>query len=219
MVDCSRHYTGLAHMHGTRTENEGGTHRESGLSNDDRDVLALVEHDDWRAALRILAQRYGSAVRRYCREALRDAALADDVAQQVFVCAYRDLPLFGGRSTIRTWLFAIARHRVLDAEKARQRAHAHLEDIELSESIDVPDPSPSPSESIDDCRLQSALVDSISALPEQARTAILLRFERGFTFEEMAEICREQPATLQARVARALPVLRAALRARFNDSF
>ena len=40
-------------------------------------------------------------------------------------------------------------------------------------------------------------------------TAVVLRYQHGFTFEEMAVICNEKPGTLQARVSRALPLLRA----------
>src|SRR5262249_23650225 len=81
------------------------------------------------------------AVYRYCRIALGDTVLADDVHQQVFIEAFRDLPGFAGRSTLRTWLFGIARHRVLDAAKRRRRARAHLD---ITGGADLPDPRPSP---------------------------------------------------------------------------
>jgi DNA-directed RNA polymerase specialized sigma24 family protein len=51
-------------------------------------------------------------------------------------------------------------------------------------------------------------------LAEAARTAVLLHYQQGFTFEEMAVICGEKPGTLQARVARALKALRACVEAR-----
>src|SRR5262249_11547038 len=94
---------------------------EAPVADPDSDVLGLVANGDMKGALRRLMQRHGTSVYRYCREALRDRALAEDVQQQVFVSAFRDLPKFSGRSTVRTWLFAIARHRVLDAAKSRRR--------------------------------------------------------------------------------------------------
>jgi DNA-directed RNA polymerase specialized sigma24 family protein len=45
---------------------------------------------------------------------------------------------------------------------------------------------------------------------------VLLRYQQGFSFDEMAAICRERPATLRARVARALPVMRASIEARLR---
>jgi RNA polymerase sigma-70 factor (ECF subfamily) len=160
-------------------------------------------------------RRHGAAVHRYCREALRDGALADDVHQQVFIEAFRDLPRFEGRSTVRAWLLAIARNRVLDAVRARSRAQSHIEEAECP---DMADPRPLPSESIDDTRLREALVASLGKLDHDVRTAVLLRYQQGFTFEEMAEICCEKPGTLQARVARALPQLRAHIEARVGGS-
>jgi RNA polymerase sigma-70 factor (ECF subfamily) len=157
------------------------------------------------AALRRLMQRHGTPVYRYCREALHDATLADDVQQQVFIEAYRDLPKFSGRSTVRTWLFAIARHRVLDAAKSRRRAEAHVQSDDASR---VADPRPNPGETIDDARLREALRHCLGQLREPVRNALALRYQQGFTFENMAEICKEKAGTLQAQVTRALPVLR-----------
>jgi RNA polymerase sigma factor (sigma-70 family) len=174
----------------------------------DSDVVGLVAQGDMTGALRKLMQRHGKAVYRYCREALNDAALADDVQQQVFIQVFRDLPKFHGRSSLRTWLFAIARHRVLDAAKARRRAQAHLGAEDLSR---LADSQPSPGQSIDERRLIAALRACLEQLRDAVRTALLLRFQQGFTFEDMAVVCRERPGTLQAKVTRALPVLRACI--------
>jgi len=187
-----------------------GTARELPLnatrvSDPDRDILGLVAHGDMTGALRRLMERHGIAVYRYCREALRDATLADDVQQQVFIEAFRDLTKFHGRSSVKTWLFAIARHRVLDAAKSRRRTHARFE---RDDAIGVPDARPGAGEIIDEARLREALVECLAQLREPIREALLLRFQQGFTFEDMAELCGEKPGTLQAKVTRALPVLR-----------
>jgi RNA polymerase sigma-70 factor (ECF subfamily) len=179
----------------------------------DGDVIDLVRRGNVTTALRHLMERHGRAVYRYCRAELRDATLADDVHQQVFIEAFRDLPRFARVSTLRIWLFAIARHRVLDAAKKRRRAQRHFEDTDRADAID---PRPSPAQSIDEVRLLEVLAASLAKLSEPAQSALLLRFQQGFTFEEMAEICHEKPGTLHARVARALPLLRAMIEARLR---
>jgi len=183
-----------------RPPGDGPPHRDD----PDRDILDLVSVDRTRALV-LLMQRHGRAVFRYCRHALHDSTLAADVQQQVFIQAHRDLPRFRARSTVRTWLFAIARHRVLDAAKSRDRNDAHIED---DDDADVPDPSPPPDEQIDDAALCAAVVACVGELAEPARTAVLLHYQQGFTYEEMAVICRERAGTLQARVQRALRSLR-----------
>ena len=177
----------------------------------DRDVVELVQAGSLVPALRILMRRHGAAVFRYCREALGDATLAEDVHQQVFIEAHRDLPRFAARSTMRTWLFAIARHRVLDAAKSRRRQQAHLEH---DDTADAPDLAPAAGELLDDTRLRDALVACVDKLGEDMRSVMLLRYQLGFTFDEIAEVCGVKPGTLQARVSRALPRLRACIEAR-----
>jgi RNA polymerase sigma-70 factor (ECF subfamily) len=179
--------------------------------------MSLIRKHNLTDALRLMMRRHGTALYRYCREALRDTALADDVHQQVFIQAYRDLPRFEGRSSVRTWLFAIARHRVLDAAKARRRSQARTQ-AELVELAEVPDPRPSPLDSLDDEQLRRALVASLGDLGEDARTAVLLRYQQGFTFQEMSEICGEKPGVLHARVTRALRRLREQIESRIEDA-
>lgn len=186
-------------------------------NSDDPDygVIAMIRAGERDAAITALMRRHGVAVYRYCREALRDPTLADDVHQQVFVQAHRDLARFHCRSSLRTWLFAIARHRVLDAAKSRRRRNAHLETGDVPET---PDPMPAPGERLDDARMLRALAAAMATLSEPMRTALLLRYQHGFSFEDMAAICNERAGTLQARVARALPRLRALLTASTEDS-
>src|SRR4051812_23551674 len=171
----------------------------------DSDVLDRVQAGDADGAISRLMQRYGTAVQRYCQTALRDPSLADDIQQQVFIEAFRDLPRFARRSTLRTWLLGIARHRVLDAAKRRRRARNQ---VEAARAADLPDLAPPPGEGLDEAELRAALAACIAELEEPARTAVLLRYQQAMTYEDMAAICGEKPGTLQARVARALRRLR-----------
>jgi RNA polymerase sigma-70 factor (ECF subfamily) len=177
----------------------------------DRDIVELIDRGDLNLALTSLMRRHGTAVYRYCREELHDRTLADDVHQQIFIHAFRDLTRFAHRSTLRTWLFAIARHRVLDAAKSRRRAQAHIEE---DDTADTPDPTPPPGERLDEARLHRALITCLRKLGGHVRHVLVLRYQQGFTFEELGEICREKPGTLQARVARALPAIRKCIEAR-----
>jgi RNA polymerase sigma factor (sigma-70 family) len=184
---------------------------EARTDDPDADIVALLDRGERNAAVTALMKRHGTAVYRYCREELHDRTLADDVHQQIFIQAHRDLERFGRRATLRTWLFAIARNRVLDAAKARRRAQAHIEE---DDTADTPDPTPPPGERLDEARLQHALVACLRDLGEHVRGALILRFQQGFTFEELSAIFHEKPGTLQARVMRALPLLRICIEAR-----
>lgn len=168
----------------------------------DGDVLALCASGEVRAAVGRLMQRHGDAVYRYCSRQLRDATLAEDAYQQVFIAVYRDLCRFEGRSTVRTWVFAIARHRVRGAAKARARRERSV--VELAKVGDLHDPRPSPLESLEQTRLLERVIARVHELPESTRDMLVLRYKEGFTFQKIAAVRGENPKTLQARLSRVL---------------
>lgn len=182
---------------------------------EDADVLALIAGDQLEAALQLLMERHGMAMYRYCCTALDCESLADDVLQQVFIEAFRDLRDFSGRSTLRAWLFGITRHRVLDQKRVVKRNLSRNRPLKGDRAAD---PAPLAVEQIDDAQLRDALLACVGELGEHVRNALLLRYQQGFSFEEMAQVCDEKPGTLQARVARALPILRECIEGRTGGS-
>ncbi len=176
----------------------------------DEDILQLAAAGEREAAMRLLMKRHGEPLYRYLSLELRGRGNVDDVHQRVFIEADRDLHRFARRSTLRTWLYGIAFHRVLDAVKSARRA----ERTEPLDNLDVPVDEPAIDERLDDARLQEALRACLDELGEHVRHAVLLRFQQGFSYEDMARVCAEKAGTLQARVARAMPVLRACIERR-----
>lgn len=170
----------------------------------DRDILALVAAGQLTPALTELMARHGDEVYRFCSQQLGDHTLADDVQQQVFEGAFHHLPRFERKSKLRTWLFAIARHRVLDAVKARTRARNRVSD--LASADDTPG-----EDSRLDIRIRTRLAEALDQLDPKVRSAVLLHHQQGFTFDELAEMTGEKPGTVCARVSRALEDLRAYL--------
>lgn len=183
---------------------------------DDSDVVDMIDRGEARAAVGVLMERYGVSVYRFCRQMLRDEALADDVHQQVFVQAFRDLPRFERRSALRTWLFGIARHRCLDALKVQGRRDRRFP-LDDAPGADDPAPGPSVLDRLSLAEQAGALEHCLDELAPAAKSAVLLRYREGMPFDEMAGLAGEKAGTLQARVARALPVLRRCLERRLKD--
>jgi RNA polymerase sigma-70 factor (ECF subfamily) len=149
--------------------------------------------------------RHGDEIYRHVRLVVGDADLADEVHQAVFIQAYRALEDFQGRSSFRSWLYAIARHRCLDALKLRRRFWRRFRVGEPGP--DRADPRPNPEDRLTAVSSGKALERCLSRLAPKVRVAVLLRCQEELSYEEMSLICGERPATLQARVARALPKL------------
>jgi RNA polymerase sigma-70 factor (ECF subfamily) len=169
----------------------------------DADIDTALAQGDRRRALTLLMDRYGNAIYRFAYEMTRDATLADEVRQQVFVEAYRDLSTFAKRSSLRTWLFGIARHRCLDATKVRNRWLRRFKneaDEEPAYEMKTAD--------LDRSRVSAALENCIGKLAPAAREAVLLRYQQDLSYDEAAAVTGDRPGTLQQRVGRALPVLK-----------
>jgi RNA polymerase sigma-70 factor (ECF subfamily) len=165
---------------------------------------------DRRARVAELVRLYGDAVLGFCLRMLVDRALAEDVAQQVFLEAYRDLERFEGRASPLAWLFGIANHRCLDAVKHQQRRSKLIENNEQAVG-EFQDPGAGPLEHADDVRLAAALEECLKRLSPDVRATVLLRFQTEATYEELAALLGANADTLQVRVARALRGLRKCL--------
>jgi RNA polymerase sigma-70 factor, ECF subfamily len=175
---------------------------------DDSAILQALDAKDYRRALRLLMAAYGDSVYSYCGRILGKVPQVDDVHQLVWIQAYDALPTFARRSSLRTWLFGIANHRCLDAIKAYRRLQKRVvaDGDRLPEA--PPEQTPSAERKLDHAILAEALDDCLARLPTSIRMVLLLRFHEEFTFEEMSTMTNEKAGTLQARVSRAMPLLR-----------
>lgn len=171
-----------------------------------------IGSSDWRRALALLMDAYGTAVYRFCLRMVQDPELARDVHQTTFVQAYESLPKFKGDALLRTWLYGIARHRCLDALKAERRRMARFKVVD--QPPEIPASAFGSAQQMPDYALGARLEECLEKLSAKAKEAVLLRHRDGFSYPEMSRICGELPATLQARVARALPILRRCLQNR-----
>jgi len=165
---------------------------------------------DRRATIIELMRLHGDAILGCCLRMVRDLALAEDLRQQVFLEAYRDFDRFKGHSSVRAWLFGIANHRCLDALKAQQ-GHGKLIENNEEAMLGGEDPGPGPIEHVDRALLIAALEECLNKLSPDVRATVLMRFQTGATYEEMAEPLAAAADALQVRVARALGRLRRCL--------
>lgn len=171
-----------------------------------RDLLA---RGDRRGALTILMNGYGTDIFRFCYSILKHRQDTEDVHQMVFVQAYEAL---GGadRQSYRAWLISIAHNRCIDRLRERSCLNRRIEHCE--HLPEVPDPGISSEDRLIKDSDAGKLEECLGELDPEVRIAIILRYQEGFTFPEMARICRTAAATLQAKVSRAMPVLLSALR-------
>lgn len=174
-------------------------------SEPEAEARAALERGDRARVLSILMEAHGAAVYRYCQR-MAGAALADDAYQITFVQAYEGLDGFRGASPLRAWLFGIARHRCYDLLRKERRRPTESQDLGAAAHPGSPA----------DARLaaRQVLERCLERLKPKIREAVLLRYQEGLSYPEMAEVCGEDVATLQMRVTRALPGLRKCIEAK-----
>lgn len=180
--------------------------RTTGPVASDEEIFARLDAGDDRAAHALLVVVHRPRVHAYCARMLRSAALADDTCQQVFEQALAGLAAFGRRAQLSSWLFGIARHRCLDALKRSRRHRRRF--VATTPATEPTAADGTPDERLHAARMRRVLDECIAGLAPGVRSAIVLHYEDEMSFARMATLLRVKAGTLQARIARALPLLR-----------
>ena len=174
---------------------------------------ALQAGDD--SALDELIDRHREPLRRFVFRYLRNEAAGEDVVQETFVRVYFKADKFRPKSSVKTWLYAIALNLCRDQFRRRSR---HRGDF----SMDAPTPGGAPCPELADAAPTPAaraveadrfgrLQRAIDALPEKLREAILLFSLEQRSQQEVAEILGITPKAVETRVYHAKSRLRTAL--------
>lgn len=170
------------------------------MSDSDQVLIARVVAADDRAAFAELVQRHQSAVRRFLRHlAHGDAALADDLAQDTFIQAYRSLAGFRGEANFPTWLLGIAHNHWRNARRKQRTVPlepAHLESLE---------PACSPVNASD---LRHDLDEALRQLAPDERTTLHLCYQQGLSHSEIAAVLGWPLGTVKTHLARSKEKLR-----------
>lgn len=156
------------------------------------------------AAFDELLARYRRPLLNFIYRLLGDAAEAEDVAQEVFVRAYRHWADYDSRQKLSTWLFALARNAAIDRLRYRQRHPT----APLEES---PEPT-TISREVENREIGAQIAAAMAALPEDQRTAIVLAEYHDLSHAEIAEIMDCSVKSVESRLYRAKAALREKLR-------
>jgi RNA polymerase sigma factor (sigma-70 family) len=165
-------------------------------------ILAIVVRDD-REAFARLVLRHQSMVRAVLRRLARsDHGLADDLAQETFLLAWRNLRSFRFDARFSTWLYRIAFNVWLS--EARKRHEVLLDDEEDAPVAEAPSPAVQADERID-------LERALATLSDGERAAIAACYYADLTHEEAAEAIGIPLGTVKTHILRAKAKLRAKL--------
>jgi RNA polymerase sigma-70 factor (ECF subfamily) len=185
---------------------EPGEAQKSGSGASDLALIKRVQQGD-KSAFDLLVVKYQHKILKLIMRYVRDPSEAMDVAQEAFLKAYRAAPSFRGESAFYTWLYRIAintaKNYLVAAGRRPTQFEVDLQDPEQYESfaklrdLDTPEGLALSDE------IRDAVNGAIADLPDDLRTAILLREIEGMSYEEIAQTMECPVGTVRSRIFRA----------------
>lgn len=168
-----------------------------------------------RDEFRTLVQRHSRSVFRLAYRMTGNTTDAEEVVQETFVRAYKQLARYESRSSFSTWLFRIAANYSLDLIRMRKRHQRNTQTIESGEELDhlstIASPEPGQDRLYQSAELRKHLDNAIRRLTEQERVAFLLRHMEGKSIEEIGTILDLGVSATKNSIFRAVRKLREAL--------
>ena len=187
----------------------------------DLSLVRRVQRGD-KGAFDALVLKYQHKLVKLVMRYVRNPAEAEDIAQEAFIKAYRALPQFRGDSAFYTWLYRIAINTAKNAVVSRDRSPIEYNidrNDATEESYDMQGrmkDSETPEGLVLTDEIRTTVNAAIDALPEDLRTAIILRELEGLSYEEIAAAMDCPVGTVRSRIFRAREAIDKRLREVFE---
>ena len=172
----------------------------------DKEIIERVKSGE-KEAYDLLVLKYQQRVINLISRFVKNHSDALDVSQETFIKAYRALPNFRGESAFYTWLYRIAvntakNHLTVQSRKITKSDYdvAEIEQIEGNMSLTE---QTTPESLLAKDELQETILKTIENLPEDLKSAIMLREIEGLSYEEIAEVMECPVGTVRSRIFRA----------------
>lgn len=156
-----------------------------------------------RAAVDTLLRRHHDRVARICLGLCRDRSDAEDATQEALLSIANGLPRFDGRSSFATWAYRVAANRSLDELRRKRRRPRPVDPLDRAES-----PAPPTGDGRDPADVavsrsgRDRILDTVAALPEEFRDAVVLRDVLDLDYAEIARLLEVPVGTVRSRIAR-----------------
>ncbi|MBN2584640.1 MAG: sigma-70 family RNA polymerase sigma factor [Planctomycetes bacterium] len=155
-----------------------------------------------RSAQHELYKRYGERIYRLTLRLAGNAQDAFDLTQETFIRAFQRISAFDGRSGVGTWLYRIATNEALQLFRKRGTEQRHLRVLAEQRSVAANPGSATDSPDVD---------GALAQLSGPHRAILILKYQEGLSYEEIAEVLEIAPGTVASRMNRARAELRAIL--------
>ena len=183
------------------------------MTHSDAAAVALARDGD-SEAFRALVERHSRAVFRLAHRMTGNASDAEDVVQETFLKAYRQLSRFESRANFGTWVHRIAVNCSIDLIRARPHREAGHDatDLEQFGAADTAEPGlPSPERLMLSAEVQGRISDAMTSLSKMERAAFVLRHFEGQSIDEISRALGLKTNATKHSIFRAVKKMRQAL--------
>jgi len=182
----------------------------------DQQLVERVQRGD-KQAFALLVSKYQRKLLRLLSRLIRDPAEVEDVAQETFIKAYRALPSFRGDSAFYTWLYRIGvntakNYLVAQGRRAPTTTGFNSEEAETFDDGEQLRDINTPERLMMTRQIGDTVEMAMQGLPEELKTAIVLREIEGLSYEEIASIMDCPIGTVRSRIFRAREAIAERLR-------
>ncbi len=177
----------------------------------DRELITAYCKDNQEDYLEILINRYLSPVYNFIWRYSNHHLETDDIVQEAFIKAWKNLAKFDLDKSFKVWLFQIARNTCIDhlrKKKAFLFSELDKPDDNFSFADSIADTELSPADLAHNEQLASDLEALLGVLSPDARAVLLLYYQEGLNFREISEVLHCPIDTVKSRARRALLRLR-----------
>ncbi len=191
----------------------------------DRDLVLACQRREPQA-FEELVKRHQRTVYALIYQLAPDWDDTNDLAQEVFIRVWRSINNLRNPASFRSWLTQIVTNLFYDELRKRPRKlpTISMDDSDLGDegdsnpTRDIPDMSAMPEEKVLNKEVSQVIRQAMLKLPEQFRTAIVLREVEGLSYEEIAVITQTEMGTVKSRIARARTKLQELLKPYIENS-
>jgi RNA polymerase sigma-70 factor (ECF subfamily) len=176
------------------------------LMNSTQELVARVRAGD-EEAFRLIFDRYSRPVLSFIFDMVGDRSLAEDLAQETFVRAYRGLDTLREETKLSTWLFAIAKNCAREQLRSRRRHEGNVE-LDAKPAFELHDRGRTPSGQLLDKELSGVIQVALMKLDEDKRTVFTLKVLQQRSYDEIAEITGFSVGKLKTDLHRARAEMR-----------
>jgi len=172
-------------------------------------ALARAKAGD-KDGFRLLVERHSRSVFRLAYRLTGNEQDAEDVVQETFLRAYKQIQNFESRASFGTWLYRIGANYALDLIRSRKRHQDHRPpaDEENDVMLSIPSTTPGPERVAYSVQVEERISSAMAELTEQERTAFVLRHFEGFSIEEIAATLGLGASAAKHSIFRAVQKLR-----------